>query len=202
MAPRMRHAYEREPTDLAEVARSRGYMSGLEVLRIGAWIGTRSLASVTLNAESAFEDVTGSAIQAINGLNGLNGLPAIDHATDDGYWAEWMRVASNAAGEWGKSGLMSLQGVDYPMASGVLAILDPKVWPVFDAKACHTIFGPKVDPARIPRRLRNETIYAAYARHLAVYGTRAWPNADTIHALDQCATAASSPPDGWSYAAL
>jgi hypothetical protein len=188
MARRLRHAYEREPTDLAAVARSRGYMLGLEVLRIGAWIGTRNLPSVTLNAESEFEDVTR--------------LPAIDHATDDGYWAEWMRVTSNAAGEWGKSGLMLLHGVDYPMASGILAILDPTVWPVFDSKACHTVFGPKVDAARIPRRLRNETTYAAYARHLAVYGTRAWPNADTIHALDKCAMAATNPPDGWIYAAL
>jgi hypothetical protein len=55
----------------------------------------------------------------------------------DADWADWQQTVNAAIG-WvaghgePSSGLLSLKGVGYPMASAVLDILDPDVWPVID----------------------------------------------------------------------
>lgn len=190
---------------MAEPALERGYFLGLEILRIGAWKSARGLALLTLNTEEDFRSVTGGAIRAIAQLRNRT---ALDNANDDEYWAEWMEVAGQAAGVSQESGLMKLQGIDYPMASAILAILDPDVWPVLDRWACSTVFGPDAVPGKqqLPARLRRKAKYAVYARHLVTQGHRCWPNAETIHDLDQIAMAASMPagrlPEGWRFAEL
>jgi hypothetical protein len=209
LSPRKRPKYQEEPKALAHIAFERGYLSGLEVLRIAAWKSARGLAPLTLNSESDFQAVTGSAIQAIAQMRGRS---ALKHADDDDYWAEWTEVAGNAAGVWRNSGLMKLQGIDYPMASAILAILDPEVWPVLDRWACLTVFGPSAVTGRqLPSRLRTKVAYAAYARHLVTQGRASWPNAEAIHDLDQLAMSASistntiAPtglPRGWTYGTL
>jgi hypothetical protein len=206
---RIRPEYQREPKELARVALERGNLTGLEVLRIAAWKSARGLAALTLNTEAEFEAVTGSAIQTIAQLSGRS---ALESAADNEYWDEWREVAGNAAGEWRKTGLMKLRGIDYPMASAILAIIDPEVWPVLDRWACLTVFGPTAISGRQLRRpFRTKTAYAAYARHLVLHGKEAWPHAETIHDLDQLAMNASisnnalAPaglPRKWTYATL
>ena len=171
-SPRRRPKYQMEPKELASGAFERGYLSGLEVLRIAAWKNARGLASLTLNSESDFRATTGSAIRAISQLRGRS---ALMHANDEDYWAEWTEVAGMAAGEKGVTGLMKLEGIDYPMATGILAILDPETWPVLDIWACLTVFGPDdLTGRQLPRRFRTKAAYSAYARHLATQGKTSW----------------------------
>jgi hypothetical protein len=117
----------------------------------------------------------------------------------DAEWDDWRQTA-NRGHRLGRpqkgtaSGLLSLKGVEYPMATAILDILDPDVWPVLDKWAAMTVFGD------IPSRYC-ATRYAAYARHLATEGARHW-NADlSIHRLDEKAQLASMKsghlPAGW-----
>jgi hypothetical protein len=109
-----------------------------------------------------------------------------------------MKTANSVIGtKRGETGLLALAGVGYPMATAILDILDPEVWPVMDRWATHTVFG---------RRLRRygAAEYAAYTRHLATVGHACWPDKPSIHSLDEVAmdtSRRSTPlPAGWSYA--
>lgn len=84
------------------------------------------------------------------------------------------------------------------MATAILDILDPDVWPLLDKWAAMTVFGAA--PSRY-----NADRYAAYARHLSTEGARHW-NALSIHGLDEKAQLASMKsgrlPAGWRTAEL
>jgi hypothetical protein len=62
------------------------------------------------------------------------------------------------------------------MATAILDILDPDVWPVIDKWAAETVFGKTPSHYCAAR-------YAAYARHLAAEGTRCWGSGLSIHEL-------------------
>jgi hypothetical protein len=101
------------------------------------------------------------------------------------------------------SGLVSLKGVDYPVASAFLSIVNPKTRPVIDQYALKTVFGPNA-----PSEFRRAAHYRAFAEHLANEGPKHWPAAPTIHDLDQRAMRVSDPkepedvlPTGWTHAA-
>ncbi len=79
---------------------------------------------------------------------------------------EWRNAANWAIG-WEAyngepaSGLLALQGVGYPMASAILDILDPDVWPVIDKWAVQTVFGKDAKPKDLEARQRVCGIYAS-----------------------------------------
>lgn len=120
---------------------------------------------------------------------------------------EWRNAANWAIG-WEAyngepaSGLLALQGVGYPMASAILDILDPDVWPVIDKWAVQTVFGKDAKP----KDWKHASAYVAYTRHLATKGAECWGSGLSIHQLDQRAQKASMhggqlPPD-WEHAKL
>ena len=79
------------------------------------------------------------------------------------------------------------------MATAILDILDPAVWPVIDKWATTTVFGA------VPSRYC-AALYAAYARHLATEGPKHWGAGLSIHELDMKAQSASMNhglPAGW-----
>jgi hypothetical protein len=104
-------------------------------------------------------------------------------------------------------GLLALHGVGYPMASAILDILDPEVWPVIDRWAVQTVFGKQ--PTGNPWRTGQwdfAAAYGVYAQHLATIGAACWGSGHSIHELDEKAMKLSKSggelPPGWVHAVL
>lgn len=191
-----RPEYQNRPSWIAEEAWSRGYIEPFELARIAAWKSARSVAAITVNRPDEIEVWTRAAISAIRPWRDRK---AVAFATDAD-WAGWRKTANLAIGWIGSqgapsSGLLSLRGVGYPVATAILNILDPNVWPVMDKWAAKTVFGI------IPTRY-SAARYVAYARHLATEGARCWGAGLSIHELDVKAQSASMKdghlPPGWN----
>lgn len=196
-----RPEYQKRPSWITRNAWDRGYIEAFELTRIAAWKNALSAAAITLNEPEQIEACTRAAIAVIRPWRGR----AARRTCADSYWAEWQKTVNSAIG-WMKSqqeptsGLLSLRGVGYPMASAILDILDPDVWPVIDKWAVKTVFGTSSPPRYTAAR------YAAYAKHLAMEGTQHWGAELSIHELDEHAQQASRPgghlPPNWQSAPL
>jgi hypothetical protein len=193
-----RPQYQDRPDQIADKAWNRGYIEAFELARIVAWKNAINVASITVNTPREIEACTRTAMSVIERWRGQK---ATALATDID-WADWQSTANAAIGWVGKhrepsSGLLSLTGVGYPVATAILDILDPNVWPVIDKWAAKTVFG--IEIVRY-----TAAIYARYARHLATEGTRHWGAGLSIHELDLRAQSASmkggSLPAGWRRA--
>jgi hypothetical protein len=189
-----RKEYQACPDWIAGRAWNRGYIEAFELARIAAWKSAVGVAAITVNKPDEIEACTRAVISAIRPWLGKKGT---ELASDFG-WAAWQQTANTAIGWIGRrepsSGLLSLKGVGYPMATAILDILDPNVWPVIDKWAAKTVFG--VIPSRYCAAR-----YAAYARHLVTEGTKYWGAGLSIHQLDEKAQSASMKdghlPAGW-----
>jgi hypothetical protein len=196
--------YQDRPDYVADQAWSRGYLKPMEVLRVAASKTGQGLAPLTLNTEASFEERTGAAIDCIRAWRGRNVI-GID---DDAFWADWRETARRAIGaKVAKTGLLGLDGVGYPMASAILDILDPEVWPVIDRWAVRAVFGTQPTGAPWPvSRWHRAATYQAYARHLATRGASCWGQDLSMHKLDQRAMTMSRnherPPKSWVLAKL
>lgn len=199
MVTAQRKEYQIRPDWVAEMAWARGYIEAFELARIAAWKSAISAAAVTVNKP---EDIVACTREVIFHVRPWLDRKAteLDSDTD---WVAW-RQAANVAIGWvdrkrSASGLLSLKGVSYPMASAILDILDPNAWPVIDRWAARTVFG------NVPSRYCAAR-YTAYARHLVVEGTRCWGTGLSIHQLDEKAQSASMPggrlPFDWRHAML
>lgn len=196
---RQRKEYQDRPDWIASNAWDRGYIEAFELARIAAWKSGQSVAAITVNEPREIEACTGAAISVIRPRRSRKGTELVTDAD----WATWEQAANAAIG-WvdrrgPSSGLLSLKGVGYPMATAILDILDPDVWPVIDKWAAKTVFGA------VPSRYCAAR-YAAYARHLATAGTKCWGVGLSIHELDEKAQSASMPgghlPAVWRRALL
>jgi hypothetical protein len=196
--------YQREPTWLTDQAWGRGYLTPLELLRIGAWKSARGLAWLSLNAEGEIESRTAEALRHLWRWRGRR-MAGVD---DGAVWVAWRETSRAAIGDhYEGTGLLGLSGVGYRMATAVLAILDPEVWPVMDRFAVMTVFGRQRSGEPLPADgWERADAYAVYGHHLATVGRRCWGAELTIHGLDQEAMKASQPggqlPPGWSQATL
>lgn len=196
--------YQLRPSHIADQAWHRGYLKPLELLRIAAWKTGQGLGSLTLNTEDSIESRTGAAIACIRPWKGRQVVGQNDRAK----WDNWRETARQAIGVKATGeGLLGLKGVGYPMASAILDILDPEVWPVIDRWAVRAVFGTR--PNGAAWRLEQwqcAAAYEAYARHLATVGRDCWDQAQSIHQLDVEAMMASRPggnlPARWRIAAL
>jgi hypothetical protein len=126
------------------------------------------VAGITVNEP---EEIVARTREAMSAIQPWRGRKATELVTDVD-WTAWRQAANNAIGWVGgrreaSSGLLSLKGVEYPMATAILDILDPDVWPVIDRWAAETVFGEA--PSRY-----NADRYAAYAKHLATKGVACW----------------------------
>jgi hypothetical protein len=196
---RRRKEYQGRPDRITDKAWDRGYIEAFELARIAAWKSAISAAAVTVNEPEEIEACTRAAISVIRPWLGRKGT----ELAGDADWGDWQRAANAAIGWVGRrgpsSGLLSLKGVGYPMATAILDILDPNVWPVIDIWAAKTVFGA------VPS-CYCAACYAAYARHLAIEGARCWGADLSIHELDEKAQSASMRggqlPVGWRRATL
>jgi hypothetical protein len=197
-------AYQAYPSCVADAAWQRGYLKPLELLRIAAWKTGQGLGWLTLNSEADIEARTGVAIEHIRPWKGQQ----VAGLADEAAWHDWGETARNAIGVLAtREGLLGLTGVGYPMASAILDILDPQVWPVIDRWAVQTVFGtqPSGAPWR-PGDWQCAAAYRAYARHLATIGAACWGASYSIHQLDVAAMTAAMPggslPPRWTHTVL
>jgi hypothetical protein len=196
--------YQIRPSYVAASAWSRGYLKPLELLRIAAWKTGQGLGSLTVNTEHDIKSRTRAAIDTSQHWKGRR----VVGLTDQALWDDWRETARRAIGVAATSqGLLGLKGVGYPMATAILDILDPDVWPVIDQWAVETVFGIRPDGTSWPsRQWQCAAAYEAYARHLAAEGAKRWGSEYSIHQLDVEAMNASRPggtlPHGWTPASL
>lgn len=196
--------YQKRPDDLANRAWNRGYLTSLDLFRVAAWKTGQGLGSLTLNTEGEIEARTQAAVNCVwpwrdRPVSGL---------ADDVMWADWRETARHAIGASAeRSGLLGLEGVGYPMATAILDILDPGVWPVMDRWAVMTVFGTQHGGRPWPgSRWQHANAYEVYARHLVTCGAAAWGSSLSVHELDEEAMKLSKNcrplPARWDYAGL
>lgn len=196
--------YQFRPCEIADSAWNRGYLKPLELLRLAAWKTGQGLGHLTVNSEDAIETRTKAAIDSIRPWKGRR----VVELTDQALWDEWRETARHAIGvAETQEGLLGLKGVGYPMATAILDILDPSVWPVMDRWAVQAVFEPQPDgPRWPPQRWQCAVAYEVYARHLATEGAKHWGSCSLIHQLDVEAMKASRPggtlPHGWTRVSL
>lgn len=187
--------YQVRPNHVADSAWRLGYMTPLELFRVAAWKSAKNLAELTLNSE---DDIMQYTRDAIDGLRAWKGRAAL-RLDDDACWEAWRTTANSVIGVQGQSGLLALQGVGYRVATAILCILDPEVWPVIDRFATETVFGR-------PLTWYGAAQYTAYTRHLATKGHDCWPDEPSIHTLDRRAMITAQKkmplPEGWTYAKI
>jgi hypothetical protein len=124
----MKH-YQIRPSYVAASAWNRGYLKPLELLRIAAWKTGQGLGSMTVNTEYDIKRRTGAAMASTQHWKGRR----VVGLTEQALWDDWRETARRAIGVAAtRKGLLGLKGVGYPMATAILNILDPDVWPVID----------------------------------------------------------------------
>src|ERR1700728_2423889 len=134
----MGKSYQVEPRQIRQLVWARGHMTVLEVFKIAAWKSVKGMGSLTENSEHDIVSLTAAAMRQVAPWRGS---PVVGMNSNK-QWLQWQDTASWAIGSnrSPKSGLMELSGVGYPMATAILAILDPEVWPVIDQWSVQTVF--------------------------------------------------------------
>ncbi len=156
-------------------------MTALEAIRVGAWKQAMVPASMSVNDEGKIEKVTRGVLAAIKPALAWSPL-GVDN---DSFWTQYRTLVANTIGAKNiRSGLYALDGIEYPVASAILCILDPERWPVIDRHAVRSVFGCRADKRDHPTSTWYcATVYSSYARHLATIGHACWPGL-SIHELD------------------
>jgi len=187
-------AYQVEPAGIRCEILQQGYISPLQLIRIVAWKSAKGLAPLSLNTEGEIRQRTQSAVELSEPLRAFDVLANVE-AVD---WSAWREIARSIVGtdavnarrdRTEPSGLLALKGVGYPVATAILCVLDPTVWPVMDKWSARTVFGDRLPKRRVYCALG----YEAFARHLVTEGARHWRQASSVHLLDQEAMKVSDP---------
>jgi hypothetical protein len=196
-------AYQREPTELRDVVLRQGFITPLQLFRIVAWKSAKGMASMTLNTELDIRERTAAAVDLAREWEGVD---VVEEANLQN-WDDWRETARAIVGRKHGSepaGLLALHGIGYPVATAILSIINPKVWPVIDKWSVASVFGEAINT----QRAYFADQYEVFARHLATVGASSWPTANTVHELDQAAMRAGDPrsteslPPNWTYALL
>lgn len=172
---RPRPAYQVEPVELRPLIWKRGYATPWELLRICAWKSAKDLAYLPLNPESLIEERTGQAVDALRWAEHL------DVRTEPPDWDRWQESVRLAVGSAASAtGLLGIKGVNYPVASAFLCILNPQAFPVMDRWALLDLYGGVMRP----ERYYNAASYMAYTEALVRSAAQSdW----SVHQLDKAA---------------
>jgi hypothetical protein len=155
--------YQEEPTELRAVLWDQGYISAWQLLRIAVWkSSTGYLGHLATNSEKDIKDRTREAMSCA--------LPYKD-ASEPPLGSPFFAALSASVGA-----LRQIHGVGLPVASAVLCILNPGVWPVIDRWATRRLFGCNV--------LGSTEFYQAYLVRLAQL-VELHQELETVHAADQ-----------------
>ena len=129
--------YQAEPDDhFRKSLWDNGHFSPLEMFRLAAWKSAMGLASLTLNSEDAIVDTTRVAMGALADWRG------VDVFSGEVDWTALRETAATAIGsKTDRTGLLSLEGFGYPMASAFLSFLAPGAFPVIDRWTVDAVYG-------------------------------------------------------------
>lgn len=159
--------YQFEPLHLATAILLRGYIKPWELLRIVSWKSAKGTAWLSLNSETQIVDCTSDFVFRVKSWSGCEGVLHGQLSVND--WNMWENEVGEMIGADKKhsktgvpSGLLRLSGVGYPVATALLSILKPDVFPVMDKWAVETIFGPGASR----RRWQHKAAYRAYTERL------------------------------------
>jgi hypothetical protein len=183
-AGRRRPAYQEEVgPDIRRGIWDRGHIEPWELLRIVAWKSAKGLPWLALERPEKIVAVTREVCAAI--------APYSDAVASDEFKVEergqaFLDATCQALGPRKKAtGLRSLRGIELPVATAVLAVLNPAAWPVIDRWAVLSVF--EALPRDATYRL---DVYRQYVRRLAEI-QRLQFSSHTIHAVDQRAMRAA-----------
>jgi len=151
--------------------------------KIAAWKSARAVASITANSPERIQRVTSESRRAFRDwldrdLVSLARTSAID-------WENYETAVKTAVGsEKASTGLMQLDGVQYPMASAILRVWNRKAFPVIDRHAIRavrhltgTTFNPNTGAG-----------YTSYVRTLVETSVfKPTGEVDDVHERDQIA---------------
>lgn len=161
--------YQTLTADLIERGQTSDFIEPFDLCKIAAWKSAISVAWITTNSPEMIQEVTRAAKQSLKEwLSGVNGSQH-NVITDDTDWAKYEFDVRQALGSvTSNSGLLSLRGVRYPLASAILRVWNPAAFPVVDQHAARAVrqhhFNPEYET---DRRLHTASGYTAYARALA-----------------------------------
>jgi hypothetical protein len=175
MSPPDGPPYQEPPTDQAEASWERGYIDAWDLFKMLAWKSANAnLAYLSTEDPDRIHTVTATAIATLRPYRHAN---AFTLRGDAARWEEFRDATYAAVTE--PSGLRALGGVGMPTASAVLALLNPRAWPVIDRHAANALFD---SPPGDERRRRFDT-YWAYVEGIVTIGPHVYPGA-TVHAID------------------
>ncbi len=173
-------AYHDEvPAPLVARFWEQGEISPFQLMRVVAWKSAQPLAELSLNDEDLIRDRTRSAMLAIRQFRDSN---VVTQKVD---WQDWRDAAATAIGdERAGTGLLGLRGVRYPVATAILAVLLPDVFPVMDRYAIAGVFGCSAKEGALPKWHRADK-YREYCQLLAACEGPDVRQISSVHARDQ-----------------
>ncbi len=176
-------AYQYYPVGVCRRAWACGFVSAHDALRVAAWKQARIPAAMSVNPPLQIERVTAAAMAKLRASGCQHWQPFGNQAP--AFWQSYEDLVRDVVGaKSGRTGLYALDGLGYPMASAILCVLDPTMFPVIDQHAVRAIFGTEPDGSDFgTKKWYCARVYAAYARHLATVVHNQWP-AHTFHRLD------------------
>ena len=190
-----RPPFQVEPTDLVDEIMARGHIAPWELLRIVSWKSAKGVAWLSLNAEDDIEVITREAVDALNGWRGPQDVISAKMTFED--WDNWQADVAQIIGadksrtkDGNSIGLLRLHGVGYPVATAILALLKPKIFPVMDRWAVETIF----EEGSSRRQWQRSAVYRAYAERLVNPDCPALERFTTLRERDKAAMNASMAP--------
>jgi hypothetical protein len=159
--------YQVEPDGLIVEIMKRGYITPWELFKIVSWKSAKGVAWLSLNTE---DEIISCTKETVAGLKSWSGpVDILAEEMTDALWSEWEAKAGELIGADKKyaeggvaTGLLRLHGVGYPVATAILGLLKPEVFPVMDKWAVETIFG---QGAR-KKRWQTKSKYRAYTQLL------------------------------------
>jgi hypothetical protein len=170
-----RPEYQNPPESLVGPIWARGYIEAWELFRIAAWKSANgNLAWLSLEEPDHIASQTGKAIAYVAKYRESSVVTLRDKPRE---WEAFLEATSWAVGD--TSGLRFLRGIRLPTATAVLALLNPKAWPVIDRWGAKGVFG-----AGSKAQLNKFATYRCYTEHLVDIQREKYPD-KTIHQVDQ-----------------
>lgn len=159
--------YQEEPKELRTGIMKRGNITPWELFKIVTWKSAKGVAWLSLNTEEEIVTCTKETVSGLESWFGPSDILAEE--MDDTLWSEWEAKAGELIGaDKGHAvggvatGLLRLHGVGYPVATAILGLLKPEVFPVMDKWAVETIFGNGASR----KRWQTKAQYRAYTQLL------------------------------------
>ena len=159
--------YQQEPKGLVVDIMERGYITPWELFKIVSWKSAKGVAWLSLNSE---DEIINCTKETVAGLKSWSGpVDILAEEMTDALWSEWEVKAGELIGadkKYGEggvaAGLLRLHGVGFPVATAVLGLLKPEVFPVMDKWAVETIFGKGASK----KRWQTKSKYRSYTQLL------------------------------------